>query len=59
MSPSNRHAAKIMRHVLFSSYFFVLLLLVLYAAYRYWSWKQELERKRRERLARSEFESGA
>jgi hypothetical protein len=57
MSASNRHAAKIMRHVLFSSYFFVLLLLLVYAAYRYWRWKQELERKRRERLARAEYQS--
>lgn len=46
MSPENRKAAHIMRSVLTGSYLLILILLLMYAAYRYWRWKQTAAYKR-------------
>ena len=45
MSPGNRQAATVFRGFLAGIYFLVLLALLLYAAYRYWRWRQSPSRK--------------
>lgn len=45
MSPANREVAHVLRGVLVGAYFLILLLLLFYAAYRYWRWKQHPVRK--------------
>jgi prepilin-type N-terminal cleavage/methylation domain-containing protein/prepilin-type processing-associated H-X9-DG protein len=45
MSPGNRQAATVFRGFLAGTYFLVLLALLLYAAYRYWRWRQSPSRK--------------
>jgi hypothetical protein len=45
MSPGNRQAATVFRAFLAGTYLLVLLALLLYAAYRYWRWRQSPSRK--------------
>jgi prepilin-type N-terminal cleavage/methylation domain-containing protein len=53
MSPTNRKVAGVLRTVLAGSYFLVLLLILIYAAYRIWAWRYNAEHKRRMNTARS------
>ena len=50
MSPTNRKVASVLRTFLFGTYLFVVLLLLLYAAYRVQRWRQEVERRRQFKL---------
>jgi preprotein translocase subunit SecG len=52
MSPSNRHVAKFLQRLFLWSYLFLLLLLLLYIAYKLW--QREQAKKRRLELARIE-----
>ena len=47
MSPANRHAAKLIRHLWGGAYLLLLLIVLLYVAFRIWRWRQSVERKRR------------
>ncbi|HUC85946.1 MAG TPA: hypothetical protein VL970_12190 [Candidatus Acidoferrales bacterium] len=49
MTPPNRQVAHILRNVLAGSYLLILLILLLYAAYRYWRCREDRERKLRAR----------
>jgi hypothetical protein len=42
----NERIAKILRYVIFGTYFLLLFLLLIFAAYRIWRWMRERERKR-------------
>ena len=61
MSPTNRKVARVLGDFLGGTYFLILLLMLLYAAYRVWRWQQDPIRKRRvkmeQRRARSDSES--
>jgi type II secretory pathway pseudopilin PulG len=61
MSPTNRKVARVLRDFLGGTYFLILLLVLLYSAYRVWRWQQDPVRKRRlkmeQRRARSDAES--
>lgn len=52
MSPTNRKVASVLRDFLGGTYLLLLLLLLLYIAYRIQRWRQEVERRRRMKLAR-------
>jgi hypothetical protein len=52
MSPTNRKVAGVLRTVLAGSYLLVLLLILLYTAYRIWAWRYNAEHKRRMNTAR-------
>ena len=54
MSPTNRKVAGVLRTVLAGSYLLVLLLILIYAAYRIWAWRHNAEHKRRMKSARSQ-----
>ncbi len=47
MSPFNRELAGVLRDIIAGTYFLILLLILLFAAYRIWRWTQHPERKRR------------
>jgi prepilin-type N-terminal cleavage/methylation domain-containing protein len=53
MSPTNRKVAGILRTVLAGSYLLVLLLILLYTAYRIWLSRQKAEQKRRLKSAQT------
>ncbi len=48
MSPFNRELADFLRDLIVGSYLVVLLLILLFAAYRIWCWSQSPQRKRRQ-----------
>lgn len=47
MSPFDRELASFLREIIFGTYFLILLLLLLFTAYRVWRWSQSPARKRR------------
>ena len=47
MSPFNRELAAILREFIFGTYFLILFLFLLFAAYRVWRWTQNPKRQRR------------
>jgi len=58
MSPPNQRIAHVLRNVLGGSYLLVLLLLLIYATYRYWCWKESRARWFRNRAAGSASKLG-
>ena len=50
LSPADRKVASVLKTVLLGTYFLVLLLLLLYAAYRIRRWQKEVERRRQFKL---------
>ena len=57
MSPTNRKVAGVLRGFLAGSYLLVLLLVLLYTAYRIWAWRHNAEHKRRMKMARPQTPS--
>jgi cytochrome c biogenesis factor len=55
MSPANRRIAIVLRDSLVGCYLLILLLILAYATYRTWRWRQQVERNRRLKLAREQL----
>jgi prepilin-type processing-associated H-X9-DG protein len=48
MAPFDRRIADFLRHLIFGTYLLILLLILLFIAYRIWQWTQDTGRKRRQ-----------